>query len=213
MTTTVISGTVTTSNLEILTAIISEGDITVNTPNLLLQNGAFVGSTVFTSKNTSIEGAGDIIISNSQQVEVTGSFITTLANRNTATRAGDITIHTERLLVNEGAAIASATFGNGDGGDHHEIPIRTDAGDSLSGFRLMFEDRSDFPCDQAGHLEFIQPVYGNNINGTCWGNCNKEDKSLQNFAKMPLGFFVDSVSVKKVDSGVGWLQFNLKFSP
>ena len=113
----VISGTVTTSNLEILTGIISEGDITINTPNLLLQNGAFLGSTVFANNNTSIEGAGDIIISNSQQVEVTGSFITTLANRNTETRAGDITINTERLLVKEGAAIASATFGNGDGGE------------------------------------------------------------------------------------------------
>ena len=129
LTTVVISGRVTTSNLEILTGVIYEaedagqaGDIIVNTPNLLIQGGGFLGSTVLANSNNNTENttrksSADVIISNAQQVELDSSFITTLANRNTERNPGDITINTERLLVKEGAAIASATFGNGDGGD------------------------------------------------------------------------------------------------
>lgn len=121
----IISGRLSTSNLQDSTGIISatedtgqSGNILIKTPDLFLQNGSILVNTILnSSKNNISETSGNIVVSDSQQVEIDSSFLSTLANRNTERDAGDITINTERLSVKRGGAIASSTFGNGNGGD------------------------------------------------------------------------------------------------
>ena len=157
-------GRVTRSDLAELTGIISgtedagkEGDIIVSTPNLLLQNGAILVNTVLNSnnENTTIETSGNIIISDSQQVEISRSFLSTLANRNTERGAGDIIINTERLLVQEEGAIASSTFGNGKGGDininaSESIEVKTTLTDAIT--PTVISSNSIFGQGKAGDI-------------------------------------------------------------
>ena len=162
---TALLGRLTTSDLTELTGIFSgtedagkSGNIMVNTPNLLLQNGSFLVNTVLDSSNnnTTSEASGNIIISDSQQVEINSSFLSTLANRNTERDAGDITINTERLLVQKEGAIASSTFGNGKGGDininaSESIEVKTTLTDAIT--PTIISSNSIFGQGEAGDIK------------------------------------------------------------
>ena len=183
---TALLGRLTTSDLTELTGIFSgtedagkSGNIMVNTPNLLLQNGSFLVNTVLDSSNdnTTSEASGNIIISDAQQVELDSSFLSTLANRNTERDAGDITINTERLLVQKEGAIASATFGNGNGGDLYinaseSIEVKTTLTDSIT--PTIISSNSIFGQGKAGDIKIdtgrLILRKGGNISSASGGN-------------------------------------------
>ncbi len=86
------------------------GDITLNTPNLNIFDGAIVSTASFGDGN-----AGDLTINVPQEVRIIGSAIAspTLGNGD----AGQIFIDTEKLSILEGGVIATATLSRGKGGD------------------------------------------------------------------------------------------------
>jgi filamentous hemagglutinin family protein len=96
------------------------GDLTIDTTRLLVQNGAAISTTVF--ENSQGQG-GELTINATEFVEVSGvsrggtpsSLLTgTLSNGN----AGNLTLKTDRLFVQNGATIATTVVaGQGKGGD------------------------------------------------------------------------------------------------
>ncbi|MBO3457504.1 filamentous hemagglutinin N-terminal domain-containing protein [Aetokthonos hydrillicola Thurmond2011] len=90
----------------------SSGDITIETPSLLLNNGAVVFSPTFTTGK-----GGDINISNSKSVEVIGSALETGTAVGSTGSAGNIKINTGQLIVRDGGVVINATFADGAGGN------------------------------------------------------------------------------------------------
>ncbi|MEH2089939.1 S-layer family protein [Nostoc sp.] len=97
------------------------GDITINTRQLLIQNGAGI-----TTDNEG-KGVGGSITVNAESVQLVGTAILPQfpnrwypskisSNAYTTGPAGKITINTNQLLIQDGAAISSRTSGSGAGG-------------------------------------------------------------------------------------------------
>ncbi|MBG1262150.1 filamentous hemagglutinin N-terminal domain-containing protein [Nostoc commune] len=94
------------------------GDLKIKTNTLLVRNGAQVNS------GTSGAGKGGNLIVDAQDVQLIGSadgkFATGLfasAQPNSTRDAGDLTIKTNTLLVQNGAQVSAGTFGAGKGGN------------------------------------------------------------------------------------------------
>lgn len=86
------------------------GNLTINTPRLIIQNGA--GATTST---LSAGLGGKLTVNASESVEIVGRgglATATLGSKN----AGDLTINTPRLTLRDGAAISADTFGAGNAG-------------------------------------------------------------------------------------------------
>ena len=101
------------------------GDLTIKTNTLLVRDGAVVGTATFEASK-----GGNLTIS-AQDVQLIGTSVdgrtrglATSAQPNSTGDAGDLTIKTNTLLVKDGAAVSTATFGAGKGGD-----LRIDAQD------------------------------------------------------------------------------------
>ena len=94
------------------------GDLTINTPRLLVQDGAQVDSSTRGSGNN----GGRLQITASESVEVIGESANGQFDSGLFTYsrgigdAGDLTIETPRLLVSDGAWISAGTLGEGNGG-------------------------------------------------------------------------------------------------
>ena len=92
------------------------GDLTISTPELLIQDGAGV------SAGTFAEGAGgNLTVNATESVQMIGnsadgqiSSLNALAQG--TGNAGNLTISTPELLIQDGAQVATATVGEGDGG-------------------------------------------------------------------------------------------------
>jgi len=90
------------------------GDLTITTPMLSVQDGARVLSdTLGTGKGGSV----NITASNLVQLSGTGSSLLTQAESNATGAAGDLTITTPILSVQNGAQVLSDTLGAGKGGN------------------------------------------------------------------------------------------------
>ncbi|MBD2181409.1 filamentous hemagglutinin N-terminal domain-containing protein [Planktothrix sp. FACHB-1355] len=94
------------------------GNITVETGNLILDNGALISSSTFGAGH-----GGSLTIRASESVELKGvdpnglgSFLGTEALPGSTGNAGDLIIETGSLILQDGAAITSATEGKGNGG-------------------------------------------------------------------------------------------------
>jgi filamentous hemagglutinin family protein len=93
------------------------GDLTIVTGRLLVRDGAQVGATTFGEGN-----GGSLQITASESVELigittNGQFGSRLVTLSTASGdAGDLTINTPRLLVQDGAQVDSSNRGSGNGG-------------------------------------------------------------------------------------------------
>ncbi|MBW4631192.1 MAG: S-layer family protein [Iphinoe sp. HA4291-MV1] len=100
------------------------GDLTINTGELLIQNGAQVGTATFGNGK-----AGDLTVT-ADKVQLIGesanrrsaSSLSSQADRGATGDAGDLTIKTGELLIQNGAFISVGTFGAGKGGN-----LRVDA--------------------------------------------------------------------------------------
>ncbi|MBV6628241.1 MAG: filamentous hemagglutinin N-terminal domain-containing protein, partial [Rivularia sp. (in: Bacteria)] len=88
-------------------------DITIKTDNLLVKDGANVGSRTFG------EGNGGNLNIDAQDVQLIGdsTSLFAFAEENLTGNAGDITIKTNNLLVKDEATINASTFGEGRGGN------------------------------------------------------------------------------------------------
>ncbi|MFB2897608.1 filamentous hemagglutinin N-terminal domain-containing protein [Aerosakkonemataceae cyanobacterium BLCC-F50] len=94
------------------------GNLTIDTGRLTIRDGAFI-STGASSKGQ----GGDLNIQASQEVQVNGisadgKFSSALATQtNNAGNAGNMTIETGRLIVQNGAFVSTRTSGKGEGGN------------------------------------------------------------------------------------------------
>ncbi|NEO32565.1 MAG: S-layer family protein [Symploca sp. SIO3C6] len=86
------------------------GNITINTQQLRLSEGAIVFSPTFSQGS-----GGNLEIIASDYVEVLGSGLVTATNN--IGNAGKITIDTGKLTIQDGAVVLTSTLGGGDGGD------------------------------------------------------------------------------------------------
>ena len=127
-----ISGTIPGSNPSTDNSILSQalsnsvgnaGDIIINTGQFILEDGA----RVFTD-TLGAGDSGDIVINAAELVQITGfnedlgddgsaSIIFTQAQETATGNAGNITVNTPQLLVQDGAAISASNTGFGDGGN------------------------------------------------------------------------------------------------
>jgi filamentous hemagglutinin family protein len=89
------------------------GDLTINTATLLVRDGAFIAA--FTDG----EGdSGNLTVNASKDVQLIGrSYLLTSSDEQSSGKAGDVTINTGSLLVQDGAFIAAFTNGERDGGN------------------------------------------------------------------------------------------------
>ncbi|MDM9383401.1 filamentous hemagglutinin N-terminal domain-containing protein [Chlorogloeopsis sp. ULAP01] len=115
------------------------GNLTINTRDLLVRNGALISS------GTSGSGkGGDLIVNASNSVQLVGSlpnfrFYGLFASSATGATgaAGDITINTNKLVVRDGARISASTFGSGKGGN-----VTVNATDSVQVIGTSFDNQS-----------------------------------------------------------------------
>lgn len=96
------------------------GELTINTPRLIIRNGGRV------SANSSGSGVGgNIIVNAADSVELTGTFTGPGGVRSSGlsvqTRgrgnAGKLTVNTKNLTIQDGAELSASTFGVGNGGE------------------------------------------------------------------------------------------------
>jgi filamentous hemagglutinin family protein len=87
------------------------GTLTINTQRLLVQDGAQVSVGTFGNGD-----GGDLIIT-TIDMEVIGAVVGTSVQLGAVGNGGNMTIHTQRLVVKDGAQVLASTFGNGDGGN------------------------------------------------------------------------------------------------
>jgi filamentous hemagglutinin family protein len=88
------------------------GDLTINTGNLLIENGAQVSSG--TNNNSSTGNGGNLTVNALDEVRVSGESsegkLTRLTSRTEGSgNAGDLTINTGNLLIENGAQVSSGT--------------------------------------------------------------------------------------------------------
>ena len=109
----------------------SSGNLTIETGKLLVRDGA----QVTTSSLNNDEEGGNLTVKASESVELIGSFSTNeessrsglLVGTTGAGDAGDLTIETGKLLIQDGAIVSARTLGEGDGGS-----VIIDASESVS---------------------------------------------------------------------------------
>jgi filamentous hemagglutinin family protein len=96
------------------------GDLTINTRQLLVRDGASVSAATFGAGK-----AGNLTVNATDSVQVIGesadgrfgSSLSAQANPNSIADAGDLMINTRHLLVRDGASVSANTFGAGKGGN------------------------------------------------------------------------------------------------
>ena len=89
------------------------GDLTIKTNTLLVQDGAEVSTSIFG------EGKGGNLTIDAKDIQLSGSFsyLSAEAFSESGGDGGDLKINTNTLLVQDGAAISSSTYGEGKGGN------------------------------------------------------------------------------------------------
>ena len=94
------------------------GDLTIETGQLLISDGAVVDTSAFN------EGAGGkLTVLASERVEVTGTNVSNGSSSFLSSQsggkgdAGDLTIETGQLLINDGAVVTTSAFNEGAGGN------------------------------------------------------------------------------------------------
>jgi filamentous hemagglutinin family protein len=113
------------------------GNLTIDTKNLIIENGAQVSSG--TNKFTTTGNAGNLTVNASDEVRVSGASViddrTNLSRLTARTEgsgdAGELTINTKNLIIENGAQVSSGSDGQtfiGEPGNQSEIPTTGNAG-------------------------------------------------------------------------------------
>ena len=96
------------------------GDIQINTANLFVADDAFISADILGDGSVANAGdGGSIIINASDSINLSnrGRIEADLLDPNSTGNAGDLTLSTQILNIEDGAQISADTFGNGNGGD------------------------------------------------------------------------------------------------
>ena len=132
------------------------GTITIDTPSLVLRDGAIISSTTFGEGE-----AGRIVINNAELVELRGSgLVAGTFNPDAAAPGGNIQIDTGKLSLQEGGIILTTTFGQGAGGN---VDVRAsesvELGSTPSGVILptTINASSVFSTGPAGNIRIETP--------------------------------------------------------
>jgi filamentous hemagglutinin family protein len=96
------------------------GDLTINTSTLLVRDGAQITAGTFSQG-----GGGNLTVNSSKEVQLTGTSVNgrissglfTSTAQASVGAAGDLTINTGKLLVQDGAIVTVGTVGTGNGGN------------------------------------------------------------------------------------------------
>ena len=88
------------------------GDITINTPRLMIDNGGGIVSSTINQGQS-----GNITIDVADIFALKGSGVLTGSDNNTVGKVGEIQINTGQLLVEQGGIISSSTLGDGNAGN------------------------------------------------------------------------------------------------
>jgi filamentous hemagglutinin family protein len=109
------------------------GNIEINTPTFTASNGSFIMS------YTSGAGrAGDLFLNTSKAVNLSASGLFTLAGIGSTGVAGNMSVNTGQLVMQDNAIAVTTTFGSGQGGD---ITVAaSDSIDLISSTPLRFPD-------------------------------------------------------------------------
>ncbi|QLE54312.1 filamentous hemagglutinin N-terminal domain-containing protein [Nostoc sp. TCL26-01] len=137
------------------------GNIEINVSNLTADQGSFIGTFVQASGD-----AGEIIINASDSIKILGTtiegeFPTAIVSQVTETgtgKGGNIIIHTNQLLIGDGAIVDASTFGAGSAGN-----VIITASDSIELIRSsdirvpsgIFAQVADIMTDKAGNAGSI----------------------------------------------------------
>jgi filamentous hemagglutinin family protein len=131
------------------------GDVTVSTRQLTIQSGAYIGTQINSTDNTS--RGGDVTINATELVEVIGANDLTVSNVSAATNfagnAGNVTINTSKLVVRGGGAVTTYTLGSGDAG---KITINATESVEVSGKVLILAPVSS----TVSSFAFVYPFPG-----------------------------------------------------
>lgn len=95
------------------------GDIEINTANLSVADGAFISADILNDGSVANTGdGGSIIINASDSINVSGrgAIEADIIGPNSTGKAGNLTLSTQRLNVENGAQISATTFSDGDAG-------------------------------------------------------------------------------------------------
>ena len=95
------------------------GDIEINTANLSVADGAFISADILSDGSVANTGdGGSIMINASDSINVSdrGRIEADISGQNSTGNAGDLTLSTQRLNVEDGAQISATTFSDGDAG-------------------------------------------------------------------------------------------------
>jgi filamentous hemagglutinin family protein len=121
------------------------GELTINTGQLLVKDGAQVATGVLGTGS-----GGRLTVNASESVQVIGGaadasifgsgIFTQVSNSQSIGNAGDMTINTRRLLIQDGATVSAATWGAGKGGN-----LTVNASDSVQLIGISANGR--FPSD------------------------------------------------------------------
>lgn len=87
------------------------GNITIDTPKLIAENGAFIATSTFGQGR-----GGNLTINAKDSIELTASALGTGTGLRDSGKAGDVTISTNKLIASEGSLISTSTLGQGQGG-------------------------------------------------------------------------------------------------
>jgi len=86
------------------------GNIVINTPKLIADNGAFIVTSTFG------QGQGGNLTVNARDVDLKASALGTGTGIGDSGKAGDLTINTTKLTASEGGLVSTSALGNGQGG-------------------------------------------------------------------------------------------------
>ncbi|NEU76685.1 filamentous hemagglutinin N-terminal domain-containing protein [Hassallia byssoidea VB512170] len=121
------------------------GDLTINTQQLLVRDGAQVSAGTFGAGN----GGNFTLTADGVQLISSGSGLFANANRGSTGNAGDLTINTQQLLVQDGAQVGAGTFGAGKGGN---FTLTADGVQLISSGSGLFADAQPSSTGNAGDL-------------------------------------------------------------
>ncbi|BAZ02748.1 filamentous hemagglutinin-like protein [Tolypothrix tenuis PCC 7101] len=136
------------------------GNLNINTQNLLVNNGGQISAGLFGS------GRGGNLIVNAEEVQLIGrsddgrfgSGLFTSADPDSIGSAGDLTINTQNLLVQDGALIGADTFGRGNGGNltvnaSGKVELIGTSDDGRFGSGLFAQQKETGGIGNAGNLK------------------------------------------------------------
>ncbi len=166
------------------------GNVTVSTPDLLVKNGAVVGSI------TTGDGVGGNLMVNSKRIQISGNNTpgsTALSTASLVTgNAGNLTVNTDKLLINDSGVVTSSSIGRGNAGN---ITINASESIEVTGNLPSSETPSQIRSTVKNPSTFAQRFFNiSAIPQGKGGNINLNTPSLE---------IDDKASVTVTNQGIG----------